>query len=364
MRVNRDSHPALWKMIEGRDVLNPQHMDGFDVEEEAVNKFKLEFDRTMQHLSEEERKAVAVYAALTHPSTTQRPKMTINVERPVQQQLHPALREEIIQWSRFRRIILFVAAIIILLLILAIVSKAEPQPHMTVIQAHDADGNFIHLILRPDILAQVGPASSLIVQFQQSGTPIGTYPAFLIINCSTNLTCTSSGVTVTISASGSIGTSFSSVSAGTNTANLLMGNGGTLGVTGTGTISATGLVGSATYKRIVANQGTALSSTDFSLSAGWGTTASITSVSGQDSATYLTISSTGTGQASGPTLTQTFHDGAWSNPPECISRQTGGTGIVSDWTVSSRSTTKYVWTYNSIPCAGCTYELSVMCDGL
>lgn len=44
--------------------------------------------------------------------------------------------------------------------------------------------------------------NGLIVVFQNAGSTIGTFPAYLVINCSTNLTCSASGTTITMTSSG------------------------------------------------------------------------------------------------------------------------------------------------------------------
>jgi hypothetical protein len=56
----------------------------------------------------------------------------------------------------------------------------------------------------------------LIVQFQNAGTPIGTFKKWLPINCSTNLTCTLTNGTIVITASSSAATAFSALTAATN----------------------------------------------------------------------------------------------------------------------------------------------------
>ena len=77
----------------------------------------------------------------------------------------------------------------------------------------------------------------------------------------------------------------------------------------------TTLPGTININRLRANQGTALTSAKFALSAEWGSTASISSVSGTDIAFNVVISATGTGQSAAPTVTVTFANGTWTNPP-------------------------------------------------
>jgi hypothetical protein len=54
------------------------------------------------------------------------------------------------------------------------------------------------------------------------------------------------------------------------------------------------------------------------LGAGWGTTASVIGVAGNDVVGQITITSNGTGQAINAGFTLTFHDGTWTTAPLCI----------------------------------------------
>jgi len=63
-------------------------------------------------------------------------------------------------------------------------------------------------------------------------------------------------------------------------------------------------------RRLRITNGTALAAGNFSLSAGWGTTATVSSILGTDQAFDLQITSSGTGQAANPTATLTFVDGS------------------------------------------------------
>lgn len=78
------------------------------------------------------------------------------------------------------------------------------------------------------------------VQYQNAGTPIGTFTKWLPINCSTNLTCTFTNGVVVMTATNTAATAFSAITASTNTGQvgILIGNGSTFGFTGTGTVTA------------------------------------------------------------------------------------------------------------------------------
>lgn len=65
----------------------------------------------------------------------------------------------------------------------------------------------------------------------------------------------------------------------------------------------------------LAQTGTALVAGDFALSAGWGATASVGSISGDDSHATFTVTASGAGIAANPTIVLTFKDGTWTNAP-------------------------------------------------
>lgn len=84
------------------------------------------------------------------------------------------------------------------------------------------------------------PSSGGSITFQNQGTILGTAS---IVNCTTNLTCSLGGSTLTIVASSTGATAFSAITAATNANALVMGTGGSLTTSGTGTISANQLLG-------------------------------------------------------------------------------------------------------------------------
>ncbi len=97
---------------------------------------------------------------------------------------------------------------------------------------------------------------------------------------------------------------------------------------------------------------------DFTLSAGWGSTATVTGVSGTDRRWRAIFTPNGTSIAANPTITLNYKDGAWSPAPISIITRAGGTGIgcsAFSWAVSS--TTALVLTCNGTPIAGETYQL-------
>jgi fibronectin-binding autotransporter adhesin len=138
------------------------------------------------------------------------------------------------------------------------------------------------------------------------------------------------------------------------------------GVATTFTLGGAGSTAPHTFvNRFRHNQGTALVSGDFSLSAGWGNTSSISGLSGTDSAFTLTITSGGTGQAANPTITLTFHDGTWTNTPiVCITRGDGSTPQTGFWiTQAATSATQAVLQFVGTPIAASGYIIWVTVTG-
>jgi hypothetical protein len=122
----------------------------------------------------------------------------------------------------------------------------------------------------------------------------------------------------------------------------------------------------ASAQRLFINQGSTLTSGRFTLSAGWGTTASISSVAGTDEAFTFTVSSSGTGQASNPTITVAYADGTWTNVPVCIAFPVqASTSIMTGLFQNSatNSSQLVIGASGFTPTAGQTYSLSVMCIG-
>jgi hypothetical protein len=119
------------------------------------------------------------------------------------------------------------------------------------------------------------------------------------------------------------------------------------------------------FNRIVVNRGTALTSAKFALSAGWGSTASVGSIVGTDSLFSFIVTAGGTGLATNPSVTITFADGTWTNPPICVFANGPTTGANPTWITLSSSditSTTLKITANITPIAA-TYGGSVFCGG-
>jgi hypothetical protein len=110
--------------------------------------------------------------------------------------------------------------------------------------------------------------------------------------------------------------------------------------------------------RIYADDDTAMSSTDFALSAGWGSTSTVSPISGsRDTRGALTVTTSGTGFAGGATITITFRDGAYAAAPFAIVVQAGGSGTreIPFYTITSTTLTIF---RASAPAGGQTYIYS------
>lgn len=110
--------------------------------------------------------------------------------------------------------------------------------------------------------------------------------------------------------------------------------------------------------------GTAHVAGDYAASAGWGTTASIGTVSANDSHGSFIVTSAGTGQGANPTVTLTFKQGTWTTAPRVQAwMEGGGTGVLTFITSTSTATTA-VFTYQGTPVATFTYQIAFRVVGV
>lgn len=115
------------------------------------------------------------------------------------------------------------------------------------------------------------------------------------------------------------------------------------------------------YGPIQSAQGVAQTAGNIALSAGWGSTAAVSAVSGQGNRFRFTITSSGTGQAANPTITSTLPT-AFAVAPLCNAQQTGGTGgivVIKSGTETTTSTGAMTWV--GTPVAASTYIIDVTC---
>lgn len=131
------------------------------------------------------------------------------------------------------------------------------------------------------------------------------------------------------------------------------------GYTGTATLNFANQV------QIAFGYGTSLASGDFTIGSGWGSTAALSNITGTSQAFNLTVTASGSGIAANPTLTLTFHSGAWMSAPVFLCQQTGGTGVISDVTLANGMATSsalpMIW--NGTAIAGSSYIFSCIGAG-
>ena len=118
-------------------------------------------------------------------------------------------------------------------------------------------------------------------------------------------------------------------------------------------------LGGVSVKRIKPGlNATAIVAGDFVLSAGWGTTASVGTISGTDQRWQATFTSAGTGQAANPTIAFTYKDGTWTTVPIPTCTRNGGTGAgITGFTFSSTATVLTI-TAVGTPIAAETYIIT------
>jgi len=151
------------------------------------------------------------------------------------------------------------------------------------------------------------------------------------------------------------------LSLGASTTNTTIGSNLFTGSLGAVSIAAGATLLNPTNTRFSAG-GTALVAGDVALSAGWGTTASVSAISGTDQRFELTITSAGTGQGANPTATITWKDGSWGTAPFIICQRTTGSQPTVGARVTSRSATAFTMTWDGTPIAAETY--SFVCQSM
>jgi len=107
--------------------------------------------------------------------------------------------------------------------------------------------------------------------------------------------------------------------------------------------------------------GTACTNGELALSAGFGTTATVTAVAGINQTCHWTITSNGTGQAANPTITDTLVIALPAATIVCDMRMEGGTGTATLINQSTLSSTAPVFTFNGTPVAASTYIVIRRC---
>lgn len=107
---------------------------------------------------------------------------------------------------------------------------------------------------------------------------------------------------------------------------------------------------------------TSLSSMAFTLSSGWGNTASVGATGGSDNAFVFSVTAGGTGIVANPTVTYTYVDGDYSTAgsatPIFVCTQTGGNDIYADASPTAPGQTSVVITWFGTPTTAKTYTIS------
>lgn len=129
-----------------------------------------------------------------------------------------------------------------------------------------------------------------------------------------------------------------------------------LNMTGTDTPAVATLLAT-----VIADQGVVCSNSELSLSAGWGSRASVGAVSGTGQTCEWTITSRGTGQAANPTITDTLTNALPNALTVCTMDMKGGTGTFTSIDQTTLSATAPRFTFNGTPVAGHTYRVARRC---
>jgi hypothetical protein len=135
----------------------------------------------------------------------------------------------------------------------------------------------------------------------------------------------------------------------------------------TDNLGLTSVYGDIAFRRPLATRGTLMTAGKFSLSAAWGTTATVTNVRGTDSAFAFQVNSSGTGQANNAIVTVTFADGTWTNAPICtVSETSSATAVFWAQAFPTATSMQIVPSQGStqlLPVAGGNYGFAVVCVG-
>jgi hypothetical protein len=112
--------------------------------------------------------------------------------------------------------------------------------------------------------------------------------------------------------------------------------------------------------------GAKFASADIALSAGWGNTAAVSQINGTDTGFNLRVLCNGTGQSSNPTVTITFHVGAWSIAPVALPNPwlNIGTGVTFPHLSPAVTTATLTLQFFGTPTTGNTYETAVLLMGM
>lgn len=238
----------------------------------------------------------------------------------------------------------------------------------TVINGLDGFGTFTQTFFDTSTLDQTGCGYQFSITDQTTTVSFTTPTLFTVTGISVNLSTQISAFAAPLPNSGGGGGGLQNVSSLpvlctpgiTNPVNLTTFPYGVYACTSLNTWTSWTIGSNGQINRFQPVLGTALTSTDFSLS-GWGSGATIGSITGTDTDFQYTITA-GTAPSSEPTVILTYHDGPWISITSASSWMTNGSGVIQD--ISSSSTINAMnMTYTGIPIAGSTYIINGLVMG-
>jgi hypothetical protein len=148
--------------------------------------------------------------------------------------------------------------------------------------------------------------------------------------------------------------------AGSNTLILPAATDTLVGKATTDTLTNKTLGGTTPVNRLRANQGTPVVIGDWAIAGlglgSWGSTASVVSVSGNDTAGGIVISCSGTGQTANPAFRLTFHDGAFAATPVGVAVRGDGLSPIAPASTFGATTTAVLFGLNGTCVTGFNYS--------
>lgn len=170
----------------------------------------------------------------------------------------------------------------------------------------------------------------------------------------------------TVTANAAFGVTGTAVFGSTLTANAIAQFGSSVSIDGA--LGVTGFISGASdvaMRRLIADRGTTLTASGFSLGANWGNAAVLT-VPGRstDSAGFIQIFASGSGIGSTPSVSHSFTDGFWLDTPVVLtSRGDFSAPDNATWSHLAGATLSVVWRFMGLPVTGTTYEMTYLVVG-